>query len=71
MKIVELNHEIAFRAGELKKILNIALTDCYVIATAEFFKSKALFLKPEKEMMKNIELIKKLPVSFILSWEER
>jgi predicted nucleic acid-binding protein len=71
MKIVELNPEIAFRAGELKKILNIALTDCYVIATAEYFKTKALFLKPEKEMLKNIELLRKLPISFILPWEER
>jgi hypothetical protein len=66
MKIIELNSQIAFRAGELRKILNIALTDCYVIATAEHFKIKALFLKPEKEMLKNIELIRKLPVSFIL-----
>jgi hypothetical protein len=52
-----------FRAGELRKIL----TDSYVIVSAEHLKMKALFLKPEKEMLKNIELIRRLPISFILS----
>ena len=66
-KIVEVNSQIAFRAGELRKIFSISLADCYVIAAAEYLKIKALFLKPEKEMLKNIELIRRLPVSFILS----
>ncbi|MBS7248716.1 MAG: type II toxin-antitoxin system VapC family toxin [Candidatus Jordarchaeales archaeon] len=39
-------------AGELRKRLGIALTDCYVIASAEALGAKAVFARPEKEMLR-------------------
>jgi len=63
--IVDANPEIALRAGELRKALKISLADCYVIAAAENLNAKALFLKPEKEMLAKTNLIEKLPVSFL------
>lgn len=64
--IAELNTDIAIRAGELKKNLRLALTDCYVIATAEYINAKALFLKVEKGMRDKLELLRRLPVEFIV-----
>ena len=64
--IVELMHDIALRAGELRKLLMIALTDCYVIATAESLNSIALFLRIEKEMGNRIGLIGRPPVEFLV-----
>jgi predicted nucleic acid-binding protein len=64
--IVELTHDIALRAGELKKLLRIALTDCYVIATAESLNSTALFLRVEKEMGNRMDLIRRLPIEFLV-----
>lgn len=63
---VELTHDIALRAGELRKLLRIALTDCYVIATAESLNSIALFLRIEKEMRNRIGLIGRPPVEFLV-----
>jgi predicted nucleic acid-binding protein len=63
---VELTHDIALRAGELRKLLMIALTDCYVIATAESLNSIALFLRIEKEMGNRIGLIGRPPVEFLV-----
>ena len=65
-EVIETTLDIALRAGELKKLLGIALTDCYVIATAETLSATALFLKIEEEMKKRIHLIEKLPVEFIV-----
>lgn len=45
-------------AGELRKRLGIALTDCYVIASAEALGAKAVFAKPEKEMLGVIDRVK-------------
>lgn len=64
--IVEITLEAAIRAGELKKELGLALTDCYVLAVAENLGSKALFFKVEEEMKRKINLVKKLPVEFII-----
>ncbi|MCC6044041.1 MAG: hypothetical protein LM584_01990 [Desulfurococcaceae archaeon] len=66
MENVELTHDIALRAGELRKLLRIALTDCYVIATAESLNSIALFLRIEKEMRNRIGLIGRPPVEFLV-----
>jgi predicted nucleic acid-binding protein len=63
---VELAHDIAFRVGEFKKLLMIALTDCYVIAIAESLNSIALFLRIEKEMGNRIGLIGRPPVEFLV-----
>jgi predicted nucleic acid-binding protein len=64
--IVELTHDIALRAGELKRLSRIALTDCYVIATAESLNSTALFLRVEKEMGNRMDLIRRLPIEFLV-----
>ena len=55
----------AVRAGELKKVLKLALVDCYVIAAAEELGCKALFLKREREMLEREELLKRLPIEFL------
>lgn len=65
VKPIEVTQDIAFEAGELRKKLKIALTDCYVIATAKKLQMKALFLKPEKEMLEKIEEVKVLPITFL------
>jgi len=65
-EVVEITLNIALRTGELKKLLGIALTDCYVIATAEALSVTALFLKIKEEMKKRIHLIEKLPIEFIV-----
>ena len=48
--MVEANEDLAIGAGELKKRLGIALTDCYVIAAAETVEATPLFRRIEKEM---------------------
>ena len=59
-EVVEITLNIALRAGELKKLLRMTLTDCYIIATAEVLSAIALFLKIEEEIKKRIHLIEKL-----------
>ena len=68
-KITEVTPEISFKAGEIRKMLKIALPDCYVIATAIKLQAKALFLKPEKEMLTKLEDLKKLPIIFLTEAE--
>jgi hypothetical protein len=46
--------------------LRIALTDCYVIATAESLNSTTLFLRVEKEMRNRKDLIRRLPIEFLV-----
>ncbi|MEM2842213.1 MAG: PIN domain-containing protein, partial [Thermoproteota archaeon] len=65
VKIAEIAPDIAVEAGEIKKKLGISLSDCYVIAAAINLKAKALFLKPEKEMLNKIEELRKLPITFL------
>jgi len=67
-KIVDVTPEMAFRAGELRKAFRISLADCYVIAAAEHLNAKALFLKPEKEMLAKIDMIKNLPILFLIPY---
>lgn len=55
IKVAEVDVETAFEAGELKKKFRISLPDCYVIAVAMKLQAKALFLKPEREMLSEIE----------------
>ena len=58
LKVTEINHEIVIKAGEIKKKYGIALPDCYVLATADYLKDKALF-KKEKEIVQALDRIKK------------
>jgi len=58
LKVTEINHEIVIKAGEIKKKYGIALPDCYVIATADYLKDKALF-KREKEIVQVLDEIRK------------
>ena len=46
--MVDANGDLAIRAGELKKGLGIALTDCYVITAAETVEATPLFRRIEK-----------------------
>jgi len=48
VKVVDANGDLVIRAGELKKRLGIALTDCYVIAAPETVKATPLFRRIEK-----------------------
>ena len=50
---------LAIEAGKTKLNYGLALTDCYVLAASKIYNCKALFKKPEKEMLKNIEELKK------------
>lgn len=65
VKIAEITPDMAVEAGEIKKRFGISLSDCYVIAAAINLKAKALFLKPEKEMLSKIEELRKLPITFL------
>jgi predicted nucleic acid-binding protein len=65
-KIVDVTPEIALRTGELRKALKISITDCYAIAVAEYLNIKALFLKLEKEMLVKVDMVKNLPISFLI-----
>jgi len=64
-KIVGISEDVAFRAGELKKMLHIALPDCYVIAVAESVKATPLFKIVEKEMKPVLAKLKMLGVKFL------
>jgi len=50
---------LAIEAGKAKLNHGLALTDCYVLAASRIYGCKALFKKPEREMIENIENIKK------------
>jgi predicted nucleic acid-binding protein len=64
-KLVAPSESAALRAGELKKMLRLALVDCYVIAVAEEVGGRALFLKREREMLGKEKLLEQLPVEFL------
>ena len=68
-KVVEVNEDIMFRAGELKKQLRIVLPDCYVIATAEAVKATPVFKAVEKEMEPVLAKLRKLGVKFLEEME--
>ncbi|MDT7902106.1 MAG: PIN domain-containing protein [Acidianus sp.] len=48
LKVTEINKDITFDAGEIKKKYGLALSDCYVIATANYLRDKALFKKEKR-----------------------
>ena len=50
---------MALRAGEIKLEYGLALTDCYVLAASKIYGCKALFRKPEREILKRIDLLRK------------
>ena len=50
---------LAIEAGKTKLNYGLALTDCYVLAASKICNCKAIFKKPEKEMLKNMEELKK------------
>jgi len=64
-KIVNIDEDIAMRAGELKKQLRIALPDCYVISAAEAIDARPLFKKQENEMIPVINSLEKLGTLFL------
>ncbi len=68
-RVIDIDEDIALRAGELKKELGIALPDCYVIATAEAVGGTPLFRRLEREMEPVLESLRALGVKF-LSEEE-
>ncbi len=45
-------------AANCKCEMPVSLGDCYTLATAKKYGLKPLFLKPEKELVKNLEKIK-------------
>jgi predicted nucleic acid-binding protein len=65
MDIVNIDENIAMRAGELKKQLRIALPDCYVISTAEAIDAAPLFKRQESEMIPVLDILKKLGALFL------
>ena len=63
--VVDIDDLISMRAGELKKALHIALSDCYVIATAEKVDAIPLFKRIEREMKPVSEILERLGVKFL------
>ena len=63
--MVDANGDLAIRAGELKKGLGIALTDCYVIAAAETVEATPLFRRIEKEMEPVLTELRRYNVTFL------
>lgn len=53
------NAELAVEVGKAKLNYGLALTDCYVLAASKICNCKALFKKPEKEMIENMDSLKK------------
>jgi len=64
-QVVEVDEDIALRAGELKKLLHIALPDCYVIATAEVVEATPIFKRAERVMEPILNNLRKLKVKFL------
>ena len=64
-RVVNIDENIALRAGELKKQLRIALPDCYVIATAEYVNATPLFKTLEEEMKPVISNLRRLGIKFL------
>ncbi len=53
------NKDLAIEAGNAKLKYGLALTDCYVLAASSIYNCKAIFKKPEKEMLQRLEALKK------------
>lgn len=67
--ILDMSEDLIFKAGELKKLLGIALPDCYVIAAARAIKANPLFKTIEKEMEPVKNELKILGVNFLVDME--
>ncbi len=65
VEVIQLDEEIAVKAGELKKKLHLALPDCTVLATALKLKAKPVFKRIEKEMKHIKEELRKLDTIFL------
>ena len=63
--IVNVDLDIALRAGELKKRLRLALPDCIVIATASSIGATPLFRSVEREMRRVLGELRGLGVKFL------
>ena len=50
---------LAIETGKAKLSYGLALTDCYVLAASKTYDCKALFKKPEKEMLRKIDALNK------------
>jgi len=53
------NTNLAIETGKAKLNHGLALTVCYVLAISKIYNCKALFKKPEREMIKNMDILKK------------
>jgi predicted nucleic acid-binding protein len=51
--------ELAVETGKTKLDYRLALTDCYVLAASKIHSCKALFKKPEREMLETIDTLRK------------
>ena len=69
--VVAVDGPIALRAGELKKVLRIALPDCIVIAVAEAVGGAPVFRRLEREMEPVVGELRRLGVLFLDELEER
>jgi predicted nucleic acid-binding protein len=63
--IVNVDSDIALRAGELKKRLRLALPDCIVIATASSIGATPLFRSIEREMRGVLGELRSLGAKFL------
>jgi len=64
--VKDANLSLAIEAGKVKLKYGIALTDCYVLASAKIYKGKAVFRKREREMLNEITNIEKeYPLIFL------
>lgn len=57
--------DLAIEAGRAKLRYCLSLTDCYVLAASQVYKCKALFKKPESEMIAKIGHFKLLAYSIV------
>lgn len=62
--VVELDYDLLVMAAELKKMLKIALPDCFVIASAKKIGGVALFKRIEEEMRPVLDELRKHNVLF-------
>ena len=51
--------ELALRASKLKLDFGMTLTDCYVLAAAKLHQCPAVFRRPEKEMLPNLNSLRR------------
>ncbi len=58
IKIIGESLELAVEVGRVKVNYNLALTDCYVLATSKICGCKAVFKKPEREMLRKIDSLR-------------